>query len=46
MRQIKFRGRRIDNGKWITGDLVGGNSIIHTIKYDNPKLIDATPNAV
>lgn len=22
MREIKFRGRRLDNGKWVTGDLL------------------------
>ena len=26
MREIKFRGRRLDNGKWVTGDLLHGKN--------------------
>ena len=26
MREIKFRGKRLDNGKWITGDLSHGKN--------------------
>lgn len=26
MREIKFRGKRLDNGKWITGDLSRGKN--------------------
>lgn len=32
MREIKFRGRRLDNGKWESGDLLenqGRNFIYH-----------------
>lgn len=27
MREITFRGRRIDNGEWVYGDLINGNNI-------------------
>ena len=33
MREIKFRGRRLDNGKWVTGDLLhskNGKILINT----------------
>lgn len=32
MREIKFRGKRIDNGQWVVGDLlhIGGGAVIYT----------------
>jgi len=27
MRQIKFRGKRVDNGEWVEGDLTGEHTI-------------------
>lgn len=38
MRTIKFRGKRLDNGEWIVGDLVnttGGKVEIHWLKACN-----------
>lgn len=34
MREIKFRGKRVDNGEWIEGDLLRMNG--HTFIFPNP----------
>jgi len=34
MREILFRGKRTDNGEWVSG-----GSIIHKIIHDNPELL-------
>lgn len=36
MREIKFRGKRVDNGKWIEGDLLRMNG--HTFIFPDPAL--------
>lgn len=33
MREIKFRGKGIDNGEWVYGDLFLGNLIGDICKY-------------
>ena len=33
MRTIKFRGKRVDNGEWVYGDLVGNCYIIPKLNY-------------
>lgn len=49
MRTIKFRGKRIDNGKWVYGDLLTANgteceiSDWNTVDYSR---YDVTPNTV
>ena len=49
MREILFRGRRIDNGEWITGYYAGGNDFIndHTIYGSNDMIgWDVDPTTV
>lgn len=36
MREIKFRGKRIDNGEWIEGDLLRMNG--HTFIFPDPAI--------
>ena len=35
MRTIKFRGKMIDTGQWIFGDLLQNGSITHISNFDN-----------
>jgi len=34
-REIKFRGKRIDTGEWVYGDLLQNGSITHISNFDN-----------
>ena len=38
MREIKFRGKRLDNGEWVHGDLINGCAMyIHEFPYMNKR---------
>lgn len=42
MRQIKFRGKRLDNGKWVYGDLLTNNKEPKILTYKGQYSIDST----
>ena len=46
MREIKFRGKRLDNGEWIYGDLlhIAGGCIIYYGSQTESELIEDKPN--
>jgi len=52
MRQIKFRGKRIDNGEWVYGCLHYsnlGNSLklcIQSLRYDDSKVCGTSSHEV
>ena len=39
MREIKFRGKRVDTGEWVYGDITGGNTI-----HIQPPMVDGNGN--
>lgn len=41
-REIKFRGKRIDNGEWVYGDLLQPTEICDIYEIANCKSIDGT----
>ena len=47
MREIKFRGKRIDNGEWMFGDLSTKNSLNTTLIYPEGWLdVEVDPSTV
>ena len=42
MRKIKFRGKRVDNGEWVYGDLVQATGKLGIARVDNPPEFDKT----
>ena len=42
MRTIKFRGKRVDNGEWVYGDLVQATGKLGIARVDNPPEFDKT----
>ena len=46
MREIKFRGKRLDNGEWIYGDLlhIAGGCVIYYGSQTESELIEDRPN--
>ena len=50
MREIKFRGKRLDNGEWVYGDLIhSGTDTIAILEPDAPSLeivTDVVPDTV
>lgn len=46
MREIKFRGKRIDNGEWIYGDLlhIAGGCVVYYGSQTESELIEDRPN--
>jgi len=47
MREIKFRGKRIDNGEWVFGDLSTKNSLNTTLIYPEGWLdVEVDPSTV
>jgi uncharacterized phage protein (TIGR01671 family) len=49
-REIKFRGKRIDNGEWVYGQTIyqndGRNCMIYYLDGFNAKYIDINPNTL
>lgn len=39
MREIKFRGKRIDNGKWVVTEQEGDNEVYYLYDYDFTEII-------
>lgn len=49
MREIKFRGKRLDNGKWVKGDLLiyqDGRAVIHSYMQGCRVADDVDPESV
>ena len=48
MREIKFRGKRLDNGEWIYGDLlhIAGGCIIYYGSQTESELIEGLPDMI
>lgn len=46
MREIKFRGKRIDNGEWIIGDLCRGENGTFAISTNTIGLYEVHPESV
>lgn len=40
MREILFRGKRVDNGEWVKGHLVVENTMIGVEKYSTYRIVD------
>lgn len=46
MRQIKFRGKRVDNGEWVYGDLIAMDCIVPTIEVARGDKYSVDPDTV